>query len=99
MNLTWKRTLRTASSERFLAQRGGDDVAAVDNATKEKTAARKDREQLQKSLKDCQGWEPNVILPLAQQRLEIDLDDGVKVNYLKFEGAVTPIPDLAAKED
>jgi hypothetical protein len=30
MNLTWKRTLRTPSSERFLAQRGGDDVAAVD---------------------------------------------------------------------
>jgi hypothetical protein len=30
MNLSWKRTLRTASSERFLAQRGGDDVAAVD---------------------------------------------------------------------
>ncbi len=30
INLTWKRTLRTASSERFLAQRGGDDVAAVD---------------------------------------------------------------------
>ncbi len=30
MNLTWKRTLRTSSSERFLAQRGGDDVAAVD---------------------------------------------------------------------
>jgi hypothetical protein len=28
--LTWKRTLRTASSERFLAQRGGKDVAAVD---------------------------------------------------------------------
>lgn len=30
MNLTWKRTLRTASSERFLAQRGVVDVAAVD---------------------------------------------------------------------
>ena len=30
MNLTWKRTLRTASSERFLAQRDGKDVAAVD---------------------------------------------------------------------
>jgi len=30
MSLTWKRTLRTASSERFLPQRGGDDVAAVD---------------------------------------------------------------------
>jgi hypothetical protein len=30
MNLTWKRTLRTASSERFLAQRDGVDLAAVD---------------------------------------------------------------------
>jgi hypothetical protein len=30
MNLSWKRTLRTASSERFLAQREGRDVAAVD---------------------------------------------------------------------
>ena len=28
--ICWKRTLRTASSERFLAQREGRDVAAVD---------------------------------------------------------------------
>lgn len=30
MNLSWSRTLRTSSSERFLAQRSGVDVAAVD---------------------------------------------------------------------
>ena len=30
MNLTWKRTLRTATSERFLALRNGADAAAVD---------------------------------------------------------------------
>ncbi len=30
MNNIWKRTLRTQSSERFLAQRNGQDVAAVD---------------------------------------------------------------------
>ena len=30
MNLTWKRTLRTPSSERFLALRDGHDMAAVD---------------------------------------------------------------------
>jgi hypothetical protein len=30
MKLSWKRTLRTASSERFLAQREGRAVAAVD---------------------------------------------------------------------
>ena len=28
--INWKRTLRTASSERFLAMRDGQDVAAVD---------------------------------------------------------------------
>ena len=28
--ICWKRTLRTASSERFLAQREGKDVAAFD---------------------------------------------------------------------
>lgn len=30
MNLSWKRTLRTASSERFLALYQGQDAAAVD---------------------------------------------------------------------
>jgi hypothetical protein len=72
---------------------------ATATATKDKTAARKEREKLQKALKDCQDWERNTILPVAQARLEIDLDDGVKVNYLKFTGAVQPIAGLAAKED
>ena len=74
-------------------------VEATSTVTKEKNAARKEADKLKKALKDCQDWERNVILPLAQQRLEIDLDDGVKVNYLKFEGAVQTIPGLAAKED
>ena len=30
MNLIWKRTLRTPSSERFLAHRDGKDIAAID---------------------------------------------------------------------
>lgn len=30
MNIIWKRTLRTGSSERFLAERDGKEVAAVD---------------------------------------------------------------------
>lgn len=30
MNTTWKRTLRTATSERFLALKDGKDAAAVD---------------------------------------------------------------------
>ena len=72
---------------------------ATATAAKDKTAAPKEREKLQKALKDCHDWERNTIFPPAQQRLEIDHDDGVKVNYLKFTGAVQPIPGLAAKED
>jgi type II restriction/modification system DNA methylase subunit YeeA len=74
-------------------------VEATSTVTKEKNAARKEADKLKKALKDCQDWERNVILPLAQQRLEIDLDDGVKTNYLKFVGAVQAIAGLAAKED
>jgi hypothetical protein len=74
------------------------EAEATASSTKEKNAARKEAEKLKKDLKDCQDWERNVILPFAQQRLEIDLDDGVKTNYLKFEGAVQPIPGLEKKE-
>jgi type II restriction/modification system DNA methylase subunit YeeA len=75
------------------------EVEATATANKDKTAARKEREQLQKTLKECQDWERDVILPLAQQRLEIDLDDGVKTNYPKFGKALVPIPGLAVKGD
>lgn len=39
------------------------------------------------------------ILPPPCNASKSALDDGVKVNYLKFEEAVQPIPGLAAKED
>jgi hypothetical protein len=50
-------------------------------------------------LKELHAWERDVLLPLAQQRIELDLDDGVKVNYLKFKGAVVPIPGLEKGEE
>ena len=35
----------------------------------------------------------------GQSRIELDLDDGVKTNYLKLGEALAPIAGLAAKED
>jgi hypothetical protein len=67
--------------------------------TRERTAARKEAEKISKVLKECQAWEQDALLPLAQQRIELDLDDGVKVNYLKLQDVLAPIPGLAAKED
>jgi hypothetical protein len=66
--------------------------------TRERTAARKEAEKISKVLKECQAWEQDALLPLAQQRIELDLDDGVKVNYLKLKDVLAPIPGLAAKE-
>jgi len=39
------------------------------------------------------------LLPLAQARFELDLDDGVKTNYLKLGEVLPPIAGLAAKEE
>lgn len=39
-----------------------------------------------------------MLYPLATQQIEIDLDDGVKVNYPKFGAALKTIPGLEAGE-
>jgi hypothetical protein len=69
------------------------------SSAREKSAAAKEEAKLKKTLKECREWERDVLLPLAQQRLEIDLDDGVKANYPKFGEALAPIPGLAKKEN
>ena len=33
------------------------------------------------------------------KRIQLDLDDGVKVNYQKLGADLAPIPGLAAKEE
>ena len=52
-----------------------------------------------KVLAECEEWERSTALPLAQQRIELDLDDGVKVNYLKLGAVLAPIPGLAAADE
>jgi hypothetical protein len=84
--------------EARLAQLGLDQLND-DLPTRERTAARKEAEKITKVLKECQAWEQDALLPLAQQRIELDLDDGVKVNYHKLQDILAPIPRLAAKED
>ncbi len=84
--------------EARLAQLGFDQLSD-DLPARERTAARKEAEKITKVLKECQAWEQDALLPLAQQRIELDLDDGVKVNYLKLQDVLAPIPGLATKED
>ena len=45
-------------------------------------------------INELQNWEKEVIFPLASQRLELSLDDGVKINYPKFGIALKKISGL-----
>ncbi|MCK9336090.1 MAG: BREX-1 system adenine-specific DNA-methyltransferase PglX, partial [Candidatus Cloacimonetes bacterium] len=55
---------------------------------REKMLTRKEIERLKDVITELEAWESKVILPLAEKRIEIDLDDGVKVNYAKFGEAL-----------
>jgi hypothetical protein len=65
----------------------------------EKTKALKEIESLRKMIDELESYEREVLYPLATEQLEIDLDDGVKVNYQKFGSALKKIPGLDAKEE
>lgn len=58
-------------------------------STKEKATAKKLKEKIQKQLVECVAYD-QVIAHVAHQRISIDLDDGVKVNYQKFQGVEVP---------
>ncbi len=60
----------------------------IDHSTnaREVAAATKRKEKLQKQLKECRNYD-EMIAHLALSRIELDLDDGVKVNYRKMQTA------------
>jgi len=64
----------------------------------EKTKALKEIENLTKTIDELDTYEREVLYPLATEQVEIDLDDGVKVNYPKLGAALKKIPGLDAKE-
>jgi hypothetical protein len=65
----------------------------------EKTKALKEIESLKKMIVELETWEREVMYPLATQQKEIDLDNGVKKNYVMFGSALKQIPGLDATED
>ena len=60
----------------------------IDHSTnaREVAASTKRKEKLQKQLKECRDYD-EMIAHLALSRIELDLDDGVKINYEKIQTA------------
>jgi type II restriction/modification system DNA methylase subunit YeeA len=65
----------------------------------EKTKALKEIDKIQKMMTEMEEYERDVLYPLATKQIEIDLDDGVKVNYVKFGSALKKIAGLESDEE
>ena len=62
----------------------------------EKSKALKEIEKINKMIVELENYERDVLYPLATRQIEIDLDDGVKVNYPKFGTALKKVIGLSA---
>jgi len=79
--------------ERTRLEKLSDDDSATQG---QQTKALKDIGAVTKQLEELKAWERDVIFPLAQKKIEIDLDDGVKHNYPLFDEALKKITGLSA---
>jgi hypothetical protein len=70
-----------------------------DASPAQKTKALKEIEAIAKQIEELDAWERDVLFPLATQKIEIDLDYGVKANYPKFGAALKPIKGLNDSDD
>ncbi|TQO36590.1 type II restriction/modification system DNA methylase subunit YeeA [Arenibacter algicola] len=64
----------------------------------EQTKAAKEKDKLKIVLLELQEYERDTLYPLATERIAIDLDDGVLVNYNKFGEAIKNVAGLNDKK-
>lgn len=59
-------------------------VDSEEYTAKDRTAAKKKIDRISKQIEECREYD-QVVAYLANEKISIDLDDGVKVNYAKFQ--------------
>lgn len=69
----------------------------VSGSAAEITKAIKETASIEKMLIELHEYERDILYPLATERIAIDLDDGVLVNYNKFGNAIKPVAGLNDK--
>ena len=74
-------------------------VIDPDASVAERRSAEKEAPEITKQIAELEAWERDTLLPMAQRRIGIDLDDGVKANYPKFAGALKAIKGLDESDD
>jgi hypothetical protein len=83
-------------AERGRLEKLADDAGATQT---QRTKALKEVGVVIKQIAELEEWEREVVFPLAQAKIEIDLDDGVKRNYPLFGAALKQIKGLEAADE
>ena len=73
------------------------DHLIVSGSSTEQTKAQKEKDKLKLVLIELQEYERETLRPLAIERINIDLDDGVLVNYNKFGAGIKEVKGLNDK--
>lgn len=83
--------------EKLTAYKNHQNQIAVksDSDQRQKTKAEKEIASVDRMLNELKEYEEEVLFPLAAQKIEIDLDDGVLVNYRKFGKALKYVKGLS----
>jgi type II restriction/modification system DNA methylase subunit YeeA len=87
--------------EKLVSERDRQIAVTINPASSQgdKTKAQKEMDRLGKVLAELEDYERDILYPLATEQKAIDLDDGVKKNYLAFGPALKKIPGLEAKDE
>lgn len=87
--------------EKLMTEKERQAAVSINPASSQgdKTKALKEVDRLGKVLAELEDYERDVLYPLATEQKQIDLDDGVKVNYLKFGAALKKITGLESKDE
>lgn len=91
--------LRTYISKLESEKQSLNQTSISESATaRERTISVKRIAEIDTMLKDLKDYE-RTLFDVAAKKIEIDLDDGVKINYLKFKDVLVPIKGLDKDEE
>ncbi len=75
------------------------EAVSIGNSSKsEKARALKQVEKVNGMIAETEEYEKEVLFPLATRQVEINLDDGVRINYPKLGAALRNIPGLSLRD-
>jgi hypothetical protein len=74
------------------------DHLMISGSPSEQNKASKEKDKIQLVILELQEYEREVLYPLATERISIDLDNGVLVNYNMFGKAIAPVAGLNDKK-